>query len=93
MYDFETDFETMYTGEGAPELSGLLDTWRGSRHLPQWEGECGNIHKASDGAKFLGDLTPDQEVLFYRKSLCRAAPMVSIYKYIISVPLRVVASY
>lgn len=80
MYDFDDDFETIYTGTNEDEtISGLMDTWRGSRHLPHWGNtSCAQIHMASDGSKFRGKLEPNDTILFYRKSLCRAAPMVII---------------
>lgn len=76
MYDFDGDYETVFTGETNPVLSGLLDTYRGSTGLPQWKGEhCASIQYASDGTKFMGGLRVNQTLLFYRKSMCRAAPM------------------
>lgn len=79
MYDFDGDFETVYTGSGGNEsMAGLVDTWRGSRSLPQWgDTPCAQIHKVSDGSKFPGNLKPNDTILFYRKSLCRAASMVN----------------
>lgn len=76
MYNFKGDFETVYTGENDISQSGLLETYRGSTHLPQWEGYCGSIQNASDGTKFRGGVTPNDTQIFYRKSLCRAKPMV-----------------
>lgn len=77
MYNFDGDFETVYTGEDDIRKTGLMDTYRGSRNLPQWEGECGNIHKASDGAKFASFLQPNESLLFFRKNMCRAETLVS----------------
>lgn len=77
MYDFDGDFETVYTGETDIRLSGLIDTYRGSTDLPQWEGKhCSNVQYASDGTKFRGGVTKNETLLFYRKSLCRAAPLI-----------------
>ncbi|XP_041970345.1 scavenger receptor class B member 1-like isoform X2 [Aricia agestis] len=77
MYDFEGDYETIYTGETNPSYSGLIDTYRGSTDLPQWEGKhCSNVQNASDGTKFKGDIGENETVLFFRKSLCRAAPLI-----------------
>ncbi|XP_044735776.1 scavenger receptor class B member 1 isoform X2 [Chrysoperla carnea] len=77
MYFFEGDYETVYTGESNIKHTGLIDTYRGSRNLPQWpEEHCSNVNLASDGTKFLGGIEEGEELLFYRKSLCRAAPLV-----------------
>ncbi|GBP57040.1 Scavenger receptor class B member 1 [Eumeta japonica] len=78
MYDFEGDYETVYTGEDDLSLSGLIDTYRGSQDLPQWKGRhCSNVQYASDGTKFKGGVTRNDSLLFFRKSLCRAAPLNS----------------
>lgn len=79
MYDFTGDFETVFTGESDVTLSGLIDTYKGVTDLPQWEGHhCSNIQYASDGTKFKGGLSKNESLLFYRKSLCRAAIMVPV---------------
>ncbi|CAH2211079.1 jg12319 [Pararge aegeria aegeria] len=76
MYDFDGDFETVFTGETDISRAGLIDTYRGSTDLPQWDGKhCSNVQNASDGTKFQGAVSRNQTVLFYRKSLCRAAPL------------------
>lgn len=78
MYDFNGDYETIFTGQDDISISGLIDTYKGSTDLPHWEGKhCSNVQYASDGTKFKGALKENETVLFYRKSLCRAAPMVS----------------
>lgn len=78
MYDFSGDFSTFYTGETDISLSGLYDTFRGSPNLPQWDGEhCSNIRNASDGTKFKSFIKPDEELLFFRKSMCRPQRLVS----------------
>ncbi|XP_055386645.1 scavenger receptor class B member 1 [Condylostylus longicornis] len=77
MYDFSEDFETFYTGETDSSLSGLYDTYMGSKNLPQWDGEhCSNIEKASDGAKFKSFLQANDTVKFFRKSMCRSQYLV-----------------
>lgn len=81
MYDFEGDYETVYTGENDLRLSGLLATYRGSRYLPQWpgnEGKCGDIMGASDGTKYSSFIEPGDKQKFYRKSMCRPADMIQI---------------
>ncbi|XP_028172674.1 lysosome membrane protein 2-like [Ostrinia furnacalis] len=79
MYDFTGDYETIYTGQDDVTKSGLIDTYRGSTDLPQWEGKhCSNVQNASDGTKFKGALGKNESILFYRKSLCRAAPLVPV---------------
>lgn len=81
MYDVKGDYETVFTGEGDPSLSGLLDTFKGSQHLPQWKGEhCSNITGASDGAKFKSFIQPNDTMKFFRKSLCRTGSMVLFLK-------------
>lgn len=77
MYDFDGDYETVYTGETDVSKAGLIDTYRGSTKLPQWEQPCGNIEFASDGTKFPAQIGPDDELKFFRKSMCRAKPLVS----------------
>lgn len=77
MYDFDGDYETVYTGEDDVSKAGLIETYRGSTKLPQWEEPCGNIQYASDGTKFPGGIQPEDELKFFRKSMCRAKPLVS----------------
>ena len=77
MYDFDGDFETIYTGETDSTISGLIDTYRGSTNLPQWNGDhCSNISTASDGTKFKSFIGSNETLLFFRKSMCRAQRMV-----------------
>ncbi|CAH0602037.1 unnamed protein product [Chrysodeixis includens] len=79
MYDFEGDYETVFTGTDDVHISGLIDTYRGSTDLPQWHGKhCSNVQYASDGTKFRGGVTKNESILFYRKSLCRAAPLIPV---------------
>ncbi|XP_048003958.1 scavenger receptor class B member 1-like isoform X1 [Leguminivora glycinivorella] len=79
MYDFKGDYETIYTGEADVRDSGLIDTYRGSKDLPQWQGShCSNVQGASDGTKFRGGVTRNESLLFFRKSLCRAAPLIPV---------------
>lgn len=75
MYDFDGDFETVYTGEKDIRLTGLIEKYNGDVNLPQWTGKCANVNKASDGVKFPSYLRQNETVLFYRKSLCRSAYM------------------
>ncbi|KAJ0182963.1 hypothetical protein K1T71_000939 [Dendrolimus kikuchii] len=77
MYDFNGDYETIFTGATDIRYSGLIDTYRGSTDLPQWEGKhCSNVQYASDGTKFRGRVGMNDTLLFYRRSLCRAAPLI-----------------
>ncbi|XP_072948525.1 scavenger receptor class B member 1-like [Epargyreus clarus] len=79
MYDFNGDFETIFTGENDVQLAGLIDTYKGSTDLPQWEGKhCSNVQYASDGTKFKGGVERNETILFFRKSLCRAAPLIPV---------------
>ncbi|XP_063898685.1 scavenger receptor class B member 1 isoform X1 [Helicoverpa armigera] len=79
MYDFDGDYETVFTGTDDVKVSGLIDTYRGSTDLPQWKGKhCSNVQYASDGTKFKGGVERNETILFYRKSLCRAAPLIPI---------------
>lgn len=77
MYDFEGDFETVHTGEYDVRQTGLIDKYNGDVNLPQWTGRCANVGGASDGAKFKSYIEPNDTLIFYRKSLCRSARMVS----------------
>lgn len=79
MYDFDTDYETFYTGVEDPSISGLYATYRGSANLPQWDGEhCSNINLASDGTKFRSFIKPNDTIKFFRKSMCRPQTLVSV---------------
>lgn len=82
MYDFEGDFETVYTGEGDIRKAGLIDTYKGSKNLPQWKGKCANINGASDGVKFQSLIEPNDTLTFFRKSLCRSARIVRTLFYL-----------
>ncbi|XP_021699992.1 scavenger receptor class B member 1 isoform X2 [Aedes aegypti] len=77
MYDFDNDFETFYTGVDDESLSGLYESYLGSPKLAQWEGDhCSNIRNASDGTKFKSFIKDEEQLLFFRKSMCRAQRMV-----------------
>ncbi|XP_035896226.1 scavenger receptor class B member 1 [Anopheles stephensi] len=77
MYDFDDDFETFFTGETSASMSGLYDTYLGSPDLAQWNGaHCSNIRNASDGTKFKSFIEPDDQLLFFRKSMCRAQILI-----------------
>lgn len=84
MYDFDGDFETIYTGEIDHRMSGLIDTYNGDVNLPQWTGKCANVHGASDGVKFPSHIEPNDTLLFFRKSLCRSERMVILVIAILS---------
>ncbi|KAI4486284.1 hypothetical protein M0802_012389 [Mischocyttarus mexicanus] len=75
MYDFDGDYETIYTGETDIKMTGLIDKYNGNVDLPYWTGKCANIHGASDGTKFPTYIQPNDTLLFFRKSLCRSAHM------------------
>lgn len=78
MYDFSGDYETVFTGETDSSVSGLIDTYRGSSQLTQWkEPHCNDIRMSSDGTKFKSFIQPNDTLLFYRKSMCRAQRLVS----------------
>ncbi|XP_058820858.1 scavenger receptor class B member 1 isoform X3 [Topomyia yanbarensis] len=50
MYDFDEDFETIYTGSYDASMSGLYESYLGTSKLKQWKGDhCSNIQNASDG--------------------------------------------
>ncbi|XP_043272835.1 scavenger receptor class B member 1-like isoform X2 [Venturia canescens] len=76
MYDFDGDYETVYTGADDVRMTGLIDKYNGDVNLPQWTGNCANVQGASDGAKFPSYIEPNDTLLFFRKSLCRSASMV-----------------
>ncbi|KAL3271969.1 hypothetical protein HHI36_022438 [Cryptolaemus montrouzieri] len=78
MYDFDGDFETVYTGEDDIRKAGLIDMWRGSTKIPQWENPCGNVRGSSDGTRFPSYIQPDEKLFFYRKSMCRARHLVKV---------------
>ncbi|XP_055681558.1 scavenger receptor class B member 1 isoform X2 [Lutzomyia longipalpis] len=77
MYDFEGDYETIFSGETDPSMSGLYDTYKGSQNLPQWDGDhCSRVTGASDGTKFKSFMAPNETILFFRKSMCTVKRMV-----------------
>ncbi|XP_065217044.1 scavenger receptor class B member 1-like isoform X2 [Planococcus citri] len=76
MYDFNGDVETTYTGEKDLHLSGILATYNRSPTLPQWEAPCNKVEGSSDGTKFPTNIKPNETLWFFRKSMCRAVPMV-----------------
>lgn len=76
MYDFDGDYVTVYTGETDVRRTGLIEKYNGNVNLPQWTGKCANVNGASDGVKYPSYIEPNDTILFFRKSLCRAAPMV-----------------
>jgi hypothetical protein len=77
MYDFDGDIATVYTGETDVRKAGLIDTYRRLPRLPHWEGEhCSRVRGTSDATKFPSLIQPNDTVYFYRKSVCRAMPMV-----------------
>ncbi|XP_037041969.1 scavenger receptor class B member 1 isoform X2 [Bradysia coprophila] len=79
MYDFDGDFETIYTGETDSSISGLIDTYKGSENLKQWKGpHCSNINMASDGTKFKSFIEPNDTLRFFRKSMCRAQTLYRV---------------
>lgn len=79
MYDFEGDFETFYTGDTDPNVGGLYESFRGSPNLPQWDDpHCNNIQNASDGTKFKSFADPNEKLMFFRKSMCRASYIVRV---------------
>ncbi|KAJ3618817.1 hypothetical protein MTP99_005626 [Tenebrio molitor] len=84
MYEFEGDYETIYTGEKDVTKTGLIDTYRGSSKIPQWDNPCGNVRGASDGTKFPGLIKPNDTLLFFRKSMCRAKSLVRVNSSVIN---------
>ncbi|BES94669.1 Scavenger receptor class B [Nesidiocoris tenuis] len=78
MYDFNGDTSTTYTGIDDLRKAGLLATYNRQTVLPQWEAPCNNLSLASDGTKFPALIRKDQELLFFRKSLCRSMNLVKI---------------
>ena len=78
MYDFDGDYETVYTGTTDIRKSGLIEKYKGSENLPQWKGKCAVVKDSSDGSKFPSFIQPNETLVFFRKSLCRSARMVNI---------------
>uniref|UniRef100_A0A0A9YDQ1 Scavenger receptor class B member 1 n=1 Tax=Lygus hesperus TaxID=30085 RepID=A0A0A9YDQ1_LYGHE len=76
MYDFDGDVSTTFSGVNDVRKSGLLDTYNRQPVLPQWPYPCNNLTTASDGTKFPSLIQKDQEILFFRKSLCRSILLV-----------------
>lgn len=77
MYDFDGDISTTFSGTTDIHMSGLLDNYNSLNYLPQWEAPCNNVSGASDGTKFNSLISKDQDLLFFRKSLCRSMSLVS----------------
>ncbi|XP_060533282.1 scavenger receptor class B member 1 isoform X2 [Cylas formicarius] len=84
MYEFSGDYETFYTGQkdGIKNI-GLLDKYNGQIRIPQWESPCGDVTGASDGTKFPGNIQPDEKLLFFRKSMCRAKELVRVNETVV----------
>ncbi|KAJ8933788.1 hypothetical protein NQ314_013824 [Rhamnusium bicolor] len=79
MYDFEGDYETIYTGQKhSLENIGLIEKYSGSTKIPQWDSPCGDVTGASDGTKFSGFIKPNDTLLFFRKSMCRAKALLKV---------------
>ncbi|XP_014254446.1 scavenger receptor class B member 1-like isoform X2 [Cimex lectularius] len=83
MYDFDGDTSTTYSGVNDIKNSGLLATYNQKGYLPQWEAPCNNLTGASDGTKFNSLIKKDQDLLFFRKSLCRSMSLVRIGEEVI----------
>ncbi|XP_018562646.1 scavenger receptor class B member 1-like isoform X2 [Anoplophora glabripennis] len=79
MYEFNGDYETVYTGEkhGLKNI-GLIEKYSGSTRIPQWESPCGDVTGSSDGTKFPGYIQPNDTLLFFRKSMCRAKELIKV---------------
>ncbi|CAH1118615.1 unnamed protein product [Phaedon cochleariae] len=79
MYDFDGDYETVYNGQKLGlENIGLIEKYRGSTKIPQWDSPCGDISGSSDGTKFAGYIQPNDTLMFFRKSMCRAKKLVKV---------------
>ncbi|XP_057659106.1 scavenger receptor class B member 1-like isoform X1 [Diorhabda carinulata] len=85
MYDFDGDYETVYDGQkfGLNNI-GLIEKYRGDTKIPQWDSPCGDISGASDGTKFQGYIEPNDTLLFFRKSMCRAKKLIKVNETITS---------
>ncbi|XP_017892677.1 scavenger receptor class B member 1-like [Ceratina calcarata] len=84
MYDFDGEYENVYTGENDIRMTGLIEKYKGDENLPQWTGKCANVKGASDGVKFPSYIEPNDTILFFRKSLCRSASMTRIGEKVIT---------
>lgn len=79
MYDFTGDSATIYTGSGDVSKSGTIENYNNRPYLPQWPAApCNKVKGASDGTKFPSVSENGTQLMFFRKSLCRAIPMVCI---------------
>ncbi|KAK7794068.1 hypothetical protein R5R35_001322 [Gryllus longicercus] len=78
MYDFTGDTMTVHTGVDDVRKSGLIDRYRGLHYIPEWPENCSIAKGASDGSKFASLIAPNDQLVMYRKSLCRAMPMQMI---------------
>lgn len=76
MYNFEGDTSTFFSGQKDIKRSGLIDNYNNLPYLANWPAPCNNVSYASDGTKFPSRITKEQELLFFRKSLCRSMPLV-----------------
>ena len=80
MYDFDGDVSTTYTGQTDLHLSGILATYNRDSVLQQWEAPCNKLEGSSDGTKFPTGVKANESLRFFRKSMCRSVPMVSMHK-------------
>lgn len=79
MYDFTGDSATIYTGTGDVSKSGTIENYNRRPYLPQWPAApCNKVSGASDGTKFPSASENGTQMMFFRKSLCRAIPMVRV---------------
>ncbi|CAI6355260.1 unnamed protein product [Macrosiphum euphorbiae] len=77
MYDFSGDTATFYTGSSDAAKSGTIDNYNNKPYLPQWpEAHCNKISGSTDGIKYPSVTDNSTQLVFFRKSLCRAIPMV-----------------
>lgn len=82
MYDFNGDSATIYTGASDVSKSGTIENYNQRPYLPQWpSAPCNKVTGASDGTKFPSLSDNGTQMMFFRKSLCRAIPMVCIAIY------------
>ncbi|XP_015379121.1 PREDICTED: scavenger receptor class B member 1-like isoform X1 [Diuraphis noxia] len=81
MYDFTGDSATIYTGSSDVSKSGTIENYNRRPYLPQWPAApCNKVTGASDGTKFPSVSENGTQMMFFRKSLCRAIPMVKTGK-------------
>lgn len=62
--------------------AGTFAVYNNATTLKHWKAPCNEFDGSSDAVKFPAEIQPNQTLLFYTKSMCRAIPMVSVFSVV-----------